>query len=57
MEFFILIQILIEANIRESDQTPRFVASDLVRYYLPMSHKKDARLKWVNKVAYIWQII
>ena len=27
----------------------RSVASGLVLHYLPMSHKKDAMLKWVNK--------
>ena len=32
----------------ESDQMPRFAASDLGLYSLPMSHKKDARLIWVN---------
>ena len=32
----------------ESDQMPRFAASDLVLYSLPMSQKKDARLIWVN---------
>ena len=26
----------------------RFAASDLVLYSLPMSHKKDAGLIWVN---------
>ena len=29
-------------------QMPRFAASDLGLYSLPMSHKKDARLIWVN---------
>ena len=31
------------------DQTPHSVASDLGLHYLPMSHKKDARLIWVNR--------
>ena len=31
-------------------QTPRFAASDLDLHYLPMSHKSDARLLWVNDV-------
>ena len=30
------------------DQIPRFAASDLGLYSLPMSHKKDDRLIWVN---------
>ena len=38
---------LLFANSRETDQTPRYVASDLVLYCLPMSNKKDARLIWV----------
>ena len=37
------------ANSGEPDQRPRSAASDLVLHWLPMSHKKDARLKWVNK--------
>ena len=27
---------------------PHFAASDLVLHYVPLSHKKDARLIWVN---------
>ena len=30
---------------------PRSVASDLVLHRLPMSHKKDAMLKWVKIVG------
>ena len=30
-----------------SDQTPRSVASGMVLHSLPMSQKKDARLKWI----------
>ena len=37
------------ANSGETDQTPRYAASDLVLHCLPMSHKKDARLIWVKK--------
>ena len=33
----------------EPDQMPYFVASDLVFHCLPMSHKKDTRLIWVNE--------
>ena len=47
--FFIFIQILIEimqANSGDPDQTPRSLASDLGLHFLPMSHKKDARLIW-----------
>ena len=36
------------ANSGQSDLTPRFAASDLVIYCLPMSHKKDASFKWVK---------
>ena len=32
----------------EPDQMPRFVVSDLGLHCLPMSHKKVARLIWVN---------
>ena len=32
----------------DPDQMPHFAASDLGLYSLPMSHKKDARLIWVN---------
>ena len=31
-------------TLENPDQTPRFAASDLVLYCLPMFHKKDARL-------------
>ena len=33
---------------RDPEQMPGFAASDLALYSLPMSHKKDARLIWVN---------
>ena len=39
---------ILQANSGEPDQTPRFAASDLVLHCLPMSHKENARLKWVN---------
>ena len=48
------VQILKEASLSKQwkpDQTPRFVASDLVLHYLPMPHKKDDRLKWVKLLA------
>ena len=32
----------------ETDQTPRSAMSDLCLYCLPISHKKDFRLIWVN---------
>ena len=47
--FFIFIQILKETSVSKPDQTPRFVASNLVLHCLPMSHKKTARLIWVNQ--------
>ena len=36
------------ANRIAPDVTPRFAASHLGLFCLPMSHKKDARLIWVN---------
>ena len=33
---------------------PQSAASDLFLHCLPMSHKKDARLKWVNSHATIF---
>ena len=46
MVFFILITIFIGRSV----QTLRSAASDLVLHCLPMSHKKDARLIWVNRL-------
>ena len=48
MVFFIFIQIVIESG--DPDQTPRSAASDLGLHYLPMSHKKDARIVWVKGI-------
>ena len=39
---------IMSANRIAPDGTPRFAASHLGLFYLPMSHKKDARLIWVN---------
>ena len=36
------------SNIGEPNQTPHSAASELGLHCLPMSHKKDARLIWVN---------
>ena len=47
MVFFIFIQILIEHSV-SNDQTPQNAASYLDLHCLPMSHKKNARLIWVN---------
>ena len=44
-------QQLLFANSVEPDQTPCFAASDLVLHCLPLSHKKDARLIWVNATS------
>ena len=38
----------IRANRIAPDGTPRFVASHLGLFYLPMHHKKDTRLIWVK---------
>ena len=51
MVFFFFIKIfkkLLFANSGEPDQTPHFAVFDLVLHCLPMSHKRDARLKWVR---------
>ena len=54
MEFFIFFQILKEhsvcANNGESDQMLHFATSHLGLHCSPMSHKKDARLIWVNNM-------
>ena len=47
MIFFILIQILIEHSVSKQW---RSLASDLVMHFLSMSHKKDARFKWVEVI-------
>ena len=41
-------RLLLYATSGKPDQTPRFVTSDLVLHCLPMSHKKNARLKRVK---------
>ena len=40
------------ANSGDLDQTPHSAAADLGLHCLPMSHKKGARLIWVNQVLY-----
>ena len=40
------------ANSAELAQTPCSTVSGLVLHSLPMSHKKDTRLKWVNLSQY-----
>ena len=39
---------ILQANIIDSDGTPRFAASHLMLFCLPTSHKRDTRLKLVN---------
>ena len=39
---------IVSANRIAPDGTPRFAASHLGLFCLPMSHKKDARLIWLN---------
>ena len=46
---------LLFANSGEPDQTPHFAAFDLVLHCLPMSHKKEARLIWVNMYEQAFQ--
>ena len=51
MIFLIFIQILTERSASKQwrpDQTPHSAVSGLGLHFLPMSHKKDTRLKWVN---------
>ena len=43
---------ILYANSGEPDQTPLFAASDLVLHCLPMSHKKDSMLIWVNEAKF-----
>ena len=38
------------ANRIAADGTPRFAASHLGLFCLPMSHKKDARLIWIKLI-------
>ena len=52
--FFMLISFLmkfLKANRIAPDGTPRFAASLLGLFCLPMSHKKDASLIWVNLIS------
>ena len=46
----------LQANRIASDGTPRFVASHLVLVCLPIFHKKNARLIWVNNSYIIWMV-
>ena len=39
---------IVSANRIAPDGTPRFAASHLGLFCLPMSHKKNAKLIWVN---------
>ena len=51
MVFFTFIQTLIEHSVSKQwrpDQMPRIAVSGLGLHCLSMSHKKDARLIWVN---------
>ena len=49
--FHISMKIII-ANRIAQDATPRFAAAHLVLFFLPMSHKKDARLIWFNSTSH-----
>ena len=44
-------------NSAEPDQTLRFASSGLVMHCLPMSHKSDARLIWVNPIETVFEIL
>ena len=43
---------ILEADSEEPYQTPENAASDLVLYCLPINHKQDAGLKWVNQTMH-----
>ena len=45
------------SNSGDPNQTPRSAASDLDLCSLPMSHKKDARLIWVNLNIFLFGYI
>ena len=45
------------ANIIAPDGKPHFAASHLGLLFLPMSHKKDARLIWVNTLSFTFDVI
>ena len=45
--FFIFDKTLCKQTFGDPDLTPRSLASGLVLHCLHMSHKKDARLKWI----------
>ena len=44
---------ILSANRIAPDGTPRSAASHLGLFCLPMSHKRDARLKLVNVILYV----
>ena len=46
----------ISANRIAPDGSPRFAASHLELFCLPMPHKKDARLIWVNCVPFSYRL-
>ena len=48
MIFFMFIQISKEISVRNSGDPDQTAASDLVLHCLSMSHKKEARIIWVN---------
>ena len=55
---FFIIEIM-QANSGDPDQMLRSVVFDLGLHFLPMSHKKVARHKWVQKsndVAYLIRV-
>ena len=60
MVFFIFIQILIEHTFCKQtvetlhDQSLHSAASALGLHYLPTSHKKDARLIWLNTAYWVF---
>ena len=40
-----------QVNSGDPEQMTHFVASDLGLYYLPLSHKKDAKHIWVKNAV------
>ena len=51
--FIRILKVHLCANSAKPDQMPQSAASDLVFHCLPMSHKKEAGLKWVKGIIRI----
>ena len=56
LNFIQILKVLSVSNSAEPDQMPRFAASDLDLHCLPVSHEKDARLKWVKTSMHSYRV-